>query len=142
MRILVADPVAEEGIEALKAQAEVDVKLGLKPDELKSIIGDYDALIVRSETKATADIIQAGKKLQVIARAGVGVDNIDVEAATQRGIVVLNAPTGNAISAAEHAIALMLALARHIPQAHARLKSGVWQRREFMGVEVRNKTLL
>jgi D-3-phosphoglycerate dehydrogenase len=141
MKVLVADPLAEEGIEVLKHQAEVDVKLKLKPEELKSIIGNYDALIVRSETKATADIIEAGKKLQVIARAGVGLDNIDVEAATRKGIVVVNAPTGNTIAAAEHAIALMMALARHVPQANARLKSGVWQRSEYMGTELRGKTL-
>lgn len=120
MKILIADPVAKEGIEALKAQADVDVKLGLKPDELKKVIGDYEALVVRSETKATADIIQAGTKLQVIARAGVGLDNIDVEAATRQGVVVVNAPTGNTIAAAEHTVAMMLALARHIPQANAK----------------------
>ena len=141
MKVLIADPVAEEGIEALRAQAEVDVKLKLKPEELKSIIGDYEALIVRSETRASADIIEAGKKLQVIARAGVGLDNIDVEAATRQGVVVVNAPTGNTIAAAEHAVALMLALARHIPQANARLKSGVWQRSDYVGTELNNKTL-
>jgi D-3-phosphoglycerate dehydrogenase len=141
MKILIADPVAKEGIEALKAQAEVDVKLGLKPEELKSIIGDYEALIVRSETKATADVIQAGRKLQVIARAGVGLDNVDVEAATRQGVVVVNAPTGNTMAAAEHTIAMMLALARHIPQANAKLKSGVWQRSDYMGIELRSKTL-
>jgi D-3-phosphoglycerate dehydrogenase len=141
MKVLVVDPVAEEGIEALRSHVEVDVKLGIKPDELRNIIGDYDALIVRSETKVTADIIKAGKKLQVIARAGVGLDNIDVEAATRHGIVVVNAPTGNTIAAAEHTMALMLALARHIPQANTKLKSGIWQRTEFMGTELRNKTL-
>jgi D-3-phosphoglycerate dehydrogenase len=141
MKILVADPVAKEGIEALKAQADVDVKLGLKPDELKKVIGDYEALVVRSETKATADIIQAGTKLQVIARAGVGLDNIDVEAATRQGVVVVNAPTGNTIAAAEHTVAMMLALARHIPQANAKLKSGAWQRSDYMGTELRGKTL-
>ncbi|MCJ7514760.1 MAG: phosphoglycerate dehydrogenase [Dehalococcoidia bacterium] len=141
MKILIADPVAEEGIEFLKTQAEVDVKLGLKPEELKAIIGDYEALIVRSETKATAEIIQAGKKLQVIARAGVGLDNIDVEAATRQGVVVVNAPTGNTFAAAEHTMALMLALARHVPQANAKLKSGVWQRKDYMGVELRGKIL-
>src|SRR4030043_1195216 len=141
MKILVADPVAKEGIEALQAQAEVDVKLGLKPEELKNIIGDYDALIVLSGTKATADIIPAGKKLQVIARAGVGLDNIDVEAATRQGVVVVNAPTGNTMAAAEHTIAMMLALARHIPQANAKLKAGVWQRSDYMGIELRGKTL-
>lgn len=141
MKILVADPVAKEGVELLKSQAEVDVKVGLKPDELKAIIGDYEALVVRSETKATAEIIQAGKKLQVIARAGVGLDNIDLEAATKQGIVVVNAPTGNTMAAAEHTMAMMLSLARHIPQAHAKLKSGVWQRSDYMGTELRGKTL-
>jgi D-3-phosphoglycerate dehydrogenase len=141
MRILVADPIAEEGIDALRAHAEVDVKTGLKRDELINIIGDYDAVIVRSETKITADVIQAGKRLQAIGRAGVGVDNIDVEAATKKGIVVVNAPTGNTISAAEHTIAMMLALARHIPQANTRLKGGEWRRQDFMGTELKNKTL-
>ncbi len=141
MKVLIADPVAEEGIKALQTQAEVLVKLGLKPEELKAIIGNYDALIVRSETKVTADIIEAGRKLQTIARAGAGLDNIDVDAATRKGIVVVNAPTGNTISAAEHTIALMLASARHIPQANNTLKSGVWQRSAFLGTELRGKTL-
>ena len=141
MKVLVTEPVAQEGIDLLSQQAEVDVKLGLEPGELISIIDGYEALVVRSETKVTAEVIKAGKKLRVIARAGTGVDNIDVEAATKGGIVVVNAPTGNIISAAEHTVALMLALARHIPQAHTSLKSGEWQRHQFMGVEVRNKTL-
>ncbi len=141
MKVLITDPLAKEGIEILKSHAEVDVKLGIKPEELQNIIGDYHALIVRSETKVTADIIRAGRKLQVIARAGVGLDNIDVEAATRQGIVVVNAPTGNTIAAAEHTMALMLALARHIPQANNKLKSGVWQRSEFTGTELKNKTL-
>ena len=141
MKVLVTDPIAQEGIEALKPHAEVDVRLGITPEELRKIIGDYHALIVRSETKVTADIIAAGKKLQVIARAGVGLDNIDVAAATRQGIVVVNAPTGNTIAAAEHTMALMLALARHIPQANNKLKSGVWQRNEFIGTELKNKTL-
>ena len=142
MKVLIADPIAEEGIEALKAaKIDVDVKLGLKPEELKSIIGDYEALIVRSETRATAEVIQAGKRLQVIARAGVGLDNIDLDAATHQGIVVVNAPTGNTIAATEHTVALMLALARHIPQANARLKSGVWKRTDYVGTELKNKTL-
>ncbi|MBI2909771.1 MAG: phosphoglycerate dehydrogenase [Chloroflexi bacterium] len=140
-RILVADPVAEEGIDVLKPHAEVDVKTGLKPEELLSIIGEYDGLVVRSETKVTEKVIEAGKRLQVIGRAGVGVDNIDVESATRRGIVVVYAPTGNTISAAEHTIALMLSMARNIPQASALLKAGQWKRSEFTGVEVRNKTL-
>jgi len=141
MKVLIADKLAEEGINILRPHAEVDVKTGLKPEELIAIIGDYDALIVRSQTKVTADVIKAGKKLQVIARAGVGVDNVDIDEATQHGIIVVNAPTGNTISAAEHTIALMLALARNIPQANTMLRGGVWKRSAFMGTEVRNKTL-
>ncbi len=141
MKVLITEPIANEGIDILRSSAQVDIKLGLKSEEIISIIGDYEALIVRSQTQVSAKVIAAGKKLQVIARAGVGVDNIDVEEATRCGIVVVNAPTGNTISAAEHTIALMLSLARHIPQANAMLKSGVWQRSDFMGTEVRNKTL-
>ncbi len=141
MKVLVSDPLSKEGIEILRSCAEVDVKTGLKPEELISIIGDYEALVVRSQTQVTAKVIEAGKKLQIIGRAGVGVDNIDVDEATRRGILVVNAPTGNTIAATEHTIALMLALARHIPQANASLKSGAWKRNDFMGIEVRNKTL-
>ena len=141
MKVLVADSVADEGIDILRSYAQVDIKLGLKPEEIISIIGDYEALVVRSRTKVSPKVIEAGKKLQVVARAGVGVDNIDVEAATRHGIMVVNAPTGNTISAAEHTIALMLSLARHIPQANAMLKSGVWQRSDFMGIEVKDKVL-
>ncbi len=141
MKVLVADSVDKEGIDILRTATEVDVKTGLKEDELVAIIGDYDALVVRSQTQVTAKVIQAGKKLQVIGRAGVGIDNINVEEATRHGIVVVNAPTGNTTAAAEHAIALMLALARHIPQANMVLKSGAWRRNDFIGTEVRNKTL-
>jgi D-3-phosphoglycerate dehydrogenase len=141
MKVLVADPIAQEGIDILSEYAQVDVKARLKPEEIISIISDYEAIIVRSQTKVTADIIEMGKKLQVIGRAGVGVDNIDIDAATLKGIVVVNAPTGNTISAAEHSIALMLALARHIPSANALLKTGVWRREDFMGAEVTGKTL-
>ncbi len=141
MKAFVTDSITEEGLEILRRQAQVDVKVGLKPEEIVATIGDYEALVVRSQTQVTAKIIEAGKKLQVIARAGVGLDNIDVEEATRRGIVVVNAPTGNTVSAAEHTIALMLSLARHIPQANAMLKSGVWRRSEFMGTELRDKTL-
>ncbi|MBI4283276.1 MAG: phosphoglycerate dehydrogenase [Chloroflexi bacterium] len=141
MKVLVADSIGEEGIGILRSSAEVDIRTGLKPEELISIIGNYEALVVRSQTKVTAAVIAAGNKLQVIGRAGVGVDNIDVDEATRRGIPVVNAPTGNTTAAAEHTVALMLALARHIPQANAVLKSGVWRRDDFMGTEVRNKTL-
>ncbi len=141
MKILITDPVPDEGIAILRSTAEVDIKTGLKPEEIKAIIGNYEALLVRSQTKVTGDIIEAGKKLEVIARAGVGIDNIDVETATRCGIMVVNAPTGNTVSAAEHTIALMLALARYVPQANAALKSGAWRRSDFMGTELRGKTL-
>jgi D-3-phosphoglycerate dehydrogenase len=141
MKVLVADPIAEEGIEIIRPVAEVDVKTGLKTEELVAIIGDYEGLLVRSQTQVTAEIIAAGRKLQVIGRAGVGIDNIDVDEATRRGIVVVNAPTGNTVSAAEHTLALMLALARHIPQASTALKGGAWQRSRFMGTELRGKIL-
>ena len=140
-RVLVSDAIAAEGVERLRASAAVDVKVGLKPNELKAILGDYDALVVRSETKVTRDVVEAGSKLQVIARAGIGVDNIDLEAATARGIAVVNAPTGNTVAAAEHTIALMLAMARNVPQAHMSMKQGQWKRSSFMGIELRNKTL-
>lgn len=141
MKVLVADALSAEGVEIMKAVAQVDIKTGLKPEELISIISDYEGLVVRSQTQVTAPVIEAGKKLIVIGRAGVGVDNIDLKAATQRGIVVVNAPTGNTISAAEHAIALMLTMARKIPQANSSLKAGKWERSKFMGTELRGKTL-
>ncbi|MFA5628932.1 MAG: phosphoglycerate dehydrogenase [Dehalococcoidales bacterium] len=141
MKVLVADPIAQEGVDLLSKHAQVDVKTKLTPEEIVSIIGDYDALIVRSQTQVTADIIAAGKKLQIIGRAGVGIDNIDTNAASQQGIIVVNAPTGNTVSAAEHSVALMLALARNIPQANSSLRSCKWQRSSFMGTEVKGKTL-
>jgi len=141
MKVLITEPISDEGIDVLRSYARVDIKLGLKSEEIISTIGDYEALVVRSQTQVSAKVIEAGEKLQVIARAGVGVDNINVEEATRRGIVVVNAPTGNTISAAEHTIALMLSLARHIPQANAMLKTGVWRRNDFMGTEVRDKIL-
>ncbi len=141
-KVLVCDPIAEDGIKALEEfGAQVDVRLGMSPEELSSVIGEYDAVIVRSETKITAETIAAAKRLQIIGRAGIGVDNIAVDAATERGVLVLNAPTGNIISAAEHTIALMLALARNVPQANASLKGGRWDRKRFVGVELRGKTL-
>lgn len=141
VRILVADPIAEEGIAILRGVADVDVITKQAPDELLRRIPDYDALVVRSETKVTAPVIEAGTRLRAIGRAGVGVDNIDVEAATRKGITVVNAPTGNTIAATEHTIALLLALARNVPQAHLALKAGRWDRAKFTGVEVRNKVL-
>ena len=140
-KILIADPIAQEGLELLKSQADVDVMTGMQPEELLAVVGEYDALVVRSETKVTASVIEAGKKLQVVARAGIGVDNIDLDAATSAGIAVVNAPTGNTVAAAEHTLALMLALSRNIPSAHQSMKKGEWKRSAFMGIEVRNKTL-
>jgi len=141
MKILVADPIAQEGIEILRSYAQVDIKAKLEPEQLKALIGDYDALIVRSQTQVGADVIESGKKLKVVGRAGVGTDNINVDAATRNGIVVVNAPTGNTIAAAEHTIALMLALARNVSQADGQLKSGKWLREKLVGTELRSKTL-
>lgn len=140
-RVLVADPIASEGVELLRKHACVDVKAGLPPADLLAIVGEYEALVVRSETRVTAQVVQAGRRLQVIGRAGVGVDNIDLDAATARGIAVVNAPTGNTFAAAEHTLALLLSLARKVPQANASVKAGEWRRRDFMGVELRGKTL-
>jgi len=133
--------LGEEGLALLRKHAEVDVRTGLKEDELVAIIGDYDGLVVRSGVQVTARILDAARKLQVIGRAGVGTDNIDLEAATRHGILVVNAPTSNTIAAAEHTIAMMLALARHIPMADATMRKGGWDRTKFVGVEVRDKVL-
>ncbi len=141
MKVLITDDISEEGIESLRNVAQVDIKPNLAPQGIIDIIGDYDALIVRSQTQVTESIIEAGRNLQVIARAGVGIDNVDVDAATRCGVLVVNAPTGNTVSAAEHTIALLLASARNVPQANASLKSGQWRRNEFMGTELRGKTL-
>jgi len=142
-RVLVSDTLAEEGLAVLRDDPRVElvVQTGLAPDELKAAIKGAHALVVRSATKVTADIIEAGDVLTVIGRAGVGVDNIDVEAATRRGIVVCNSPEGNTVAAAEHTMALMLALARNIPAANASVAAGEWKRSQFMGVELLNKTL-
>ncbi len=140
-KVLVSDPIAPEGIEILRRVADVDVKTGLTKDELASIIGEYDALAVRSETKVTADILARAGKLKIIGRAGVGVDNIDVDVATSRGILVVNSPEGNTLAAAELTFAMLLALARSIPQADQSLRAGKWDRKKFMGSEVYDKTL-
>lgn len=139
--MLVSDPLAEEGIDILKGFADVDVNTGLTEDQLVDIIGNYDALLVRSGTEVTARVIDAGAKLKFIGRAGAGVDNIDTEAATRRGIIVANAPEGNTLAATEHTMAMMLSLARNIPQATASLKKGEWKRSKFMGVELNDKVL-
>lgn len=143
MKILISDKLAEEGVEILKAVKEftVDINTGLKPDELKKIIKNYDALIVRSGTTVTADIIEAADKLKFIGRAGVGLDNVDLKAATKKGIVAMNTPAGNTTSTAEQTFSLILALSRNIAQACASLKAGKWERSKFGGVELYGKRL-
>lgn len=140
-KILVADPLAEDGLERLRRAGDVTVVSKLPEAELIKRIADFDALIVRSETRVTAPIIEAGNRLRVVGRAGVGVDNIDVPAATRRGILVVNAPRGNIVAAAEHTVALLFALARWVPQADASMRRGEWTRSKFIGTEIRGKTL-
>ncbi|PIQ97719.1 MAG: phosphoglycerate dehydrogenase [Nitrospinae bacterium CG11_big_fil_rev_8_21_14_0_20_56_8] len=143
MKVLVSDSLSATGIEILKNESgiKVDVKTGLPKEELIAAIPAYDALIVRSATKVTADIIEAGTNLKVIGRAGIGVDNIDLDAAGKKGIIVMNAPEGNIITTAEHALALMMAMARNIPQADASIKKKEWAPKKFMGVELHGKVL-
>ncbi|MCJ1482621.1 hypothetical protein MMC06_002787 [Schaereria dolodes] len=140
-RVLIPEKVSPDGLTLLRKTLHVEERKGLSPDDILNIIADYDALIVRSETKVTADLLQAGKKLKVVARAGVGVDNVDVEAATRLGIIVVNSPSGNIGAAAEHTIALLLAVARNITDGCSSLKAGKWERSRLVGVEVKGKTL-
>ncbi|MEA2167523.1 MAG: D-3-phosphoglycerate dehydrogenase / 2-oxoglutarate reductase, partial [Solirubrobacteraceae bacterium] len=128
MKVLVAEKLADSGVDALRAHFDVDVAIDLSPEELADRIGDYDGLLIRSATQVTAELIARADKLKVVGRAGIGVDNVDVEAATKRGIVVANAPQSNIVAAAEHTMALMLAVARNVPRAHASLTSGKWER--------------
>lgn len=141
MRVLVTEPLSERGLALLRKDFEVDIREDLARGGLAEAIGPYDALIVRSQTRVDAPVIEAGGKLKVIARAGIGLDNVDVETATRRGIVVVNAPQSNIIAAAEHTMALMLAQARNIPQASAALRDGTWDRPRYQGVELAGKTL-
>jgi D-3-phosphoglycerate dehydrogenase len=138
MRVLVREEIAPAGVELLRSRFEVDEDA---ESDLAGIIGNYDAIVIRSATKLTADLIAKGTKLKVIGRAGVGVDNVDVEAATRQGIVVANAPESNVVSAAEHTVGLLVALARNIPQAHAALVDGRWEREKWGGVELAEKPL-
>ena len=140
MKILAADGISPEGI-ALLADYEVDVRDKISHEELAEVIGGYDALMVRSASKVSADIIERADRLKIIGRAGVGVDNIDVKAATERGIIVINSPGGNTIAATEHTMAMMLSLARNIPAADATMHTGGWNRKAYVGVELRGKTL-
>ena len=142
MKVLISDSISTKGVEILKkAGLDVDVKTGMKPEELVAVIGDYHGLAVRSATKVTAKIIDAAANLRVIGRAGSGLDNVDLTAATKKGIVVMNTPGGNTITTAEHTFSLMCAMARQIPQATASMKEGKWEKKRFMGVELFNKTL-
>lgn len=141
-KVLIADKLSPEAIDIFKRnKIEVDVKTGLNADELKQIVGQYDGIAIRSATKVTKDILQHAKNLKVVGRAGIGVDNVDVPAATARGVVVMNTPFGNSITTAEHAIAMMMALARQLPQASASTHAGKWEKNKFMGIELYGKTL-
>ncbi|NQT29044.1 MAG: phosphoglycerate dehydrogenase [Candidatus Saganbacteria bacterium] len=142
MKVLASDKIAEIGLKMLKdAGIDAEMKTGLPENELVKIIPEYDALIVRSATKVTPKIIEAGKKLKIIGRAGVGVDNVDLPTATKNGVIVVNSPEGNTVAAAEHTWAMLLSMARQIPQAYSKLKAGSWDRKSFKGIEVLNKTL-
>ncbi|HEX8216634.1 MAG TPA: NAD(P)-dependent oxidoreductase, partial [Allosphingosinicella sp.] len=141
-KVLISDPMDSNAAKVFRSHGvEVDERPGLSKDELKSIVGDYDGLAIRSATKVTADLLDAAAKLKVVGRAGIGVDNVDIPAATARGIVVMNTPFGNSITTAEHAIALMFALARELPEADASTQAGKWEKNRFMGVELTSKTL-
>lgn len=142
-RVLIADELSPRGVELLRSspKIEVDVKVGMKPDELLDVIGRYDGLVVRSATKVTAEVLQKAERLKIVGRAGIGVDNIDVEAASRRGVIVENTPSGNAVTTAEHAICLLCAMVRQIPQATASMKAGKWDKKRFQGVELLGKTL-
>ncbi len=143
VKVLISDPLAKEGIDRLKKEDGFSIREapGLSQEELIKTIPEYDALIVRSETKVTEEVIRAASRLKVIGRAGTGLDNIDITSATKRGIIVMNTPEANTISVAEHTISMILAISRNIPQAHFSLRSGEWSRKKFMGTEVYGKIL-
>lgn len=142
MKVLISDNLSPSGVKILEeAGLDVDMNTGLAPEELKKIIGNYDGLVIRSATRVTADLLESADKLKVVGRAGIGLDNVDIPAASQKGVVVMNAPDGNATTAAEHAIAMMMSLSRNIPQATASMKEGKWEKKQFMGREVTGKTL-
>lgn len=142
-KVLVSDNLGDTGVQMFhEAEGiDVDVKTGMTPEQLKAVIGGYDALVIRSATRVTADIVEAGKRLKVIGRAGIGLDNVDIPAASKRGIVVMNTPTGNVVTTAEHAIAMMLALSRNIPTGTSTMKDGKWEKKRLQGREIFNKTL-
>ena len=141
-KVLISDKLSPRAIEIFKENGvEVDVKVGMTPDELIACIGEYDGLAIRSATKVTEAVLNAAKKLKVVGRAGIGVDNVDTKAATARGVVVMNTPFGNSVTTAEHAIAMMFSLARQIPQASSSTHANKWEKNKFMGVELTGKTL-
>jgi D-3-phosphoglycerate dehydrogenase len=142
-KVLVADSISTKGVDLLRGDGEldVDVKTGLKENDLLQIVPEYSAIVVRSQTRITARVIEAARKLKAVGRAGVGVDNVDVEAATRRGVIVMNTPAGNTVSTAEHAFSLLVSIARNIPQAHSSVKAGQWDRKSFEGVELHGKTI-
>ncbi len=141
-KVLISDELSPRAVEIFKERGvDVDVKVGLKPEQLRAIVGDYDGLAIRSATKVTAEVLAVADKLKVVGRAGIGVDNVDIKAATARGVVVMNTPFGNAITTAEHAIALMFAVARQVPAADASTQAGKWEKNRFMGAELSFKTL-
>src|SRR6266513_1998006 len=141
-RVLVTEELAPRGLDRLRAGGnDVDVRLGLSPEELLEAVPGAHALVIRSATKVTAEVLEAGSDLVVVGRAGIGLDNVDQDAATRRGVMVVNAPQSNILSAAEHAMALLLAQARNVPQAHAALKAGKWERSKWEGVELHGKVL-
>ncbi len=141
--VIITDNISQEGIEILSKEGDIDVdiKAGIKSDELKKVIGDYDALITRSGTTITASLLENPGRLRIIGRAGVGIENINVEAASKKGIIVMNAPTGNTLAATELTMGIMLAAARKIPLANNSLKEGKWDRKRFMGIQLYNKIL-
>ena len=141
MKVLVKEKIADSGVELLRRSFDVDLGLEMSEQELMQSIGEYDALLVRSATQVTPDLIERAERLKVIGRAGTGVDNVDIPAATRRGIIVANAPESNSVAAAEHTLALMLALCRNVPRAHASLTGGAWERPKFKGTELYGKTL-
>ena len=141
-KVLISDELSPRAVEILSERGcDVDFKPGLKPAELRAIVGNYEGLAFRSATQVTAEVLAEAKKLKVVGRAGVGVDNVDIKAATAHGVVVMNTPFGNAITTAEHAIALMFAVAREIPAADTSTQAGKWEKNKFMGVEITAKTL-
>ena len=142
MKVLISDNLAPVGEKILReAGLEVDVRTGLSPEELAKVIPAYDGLVIRSATRVTAEILEAAENLKVVGRAGIGLDNVDVAAASKKGVIVMNAPDGNATTAAEHAIAMLMSLTRNIPQATASMKAGKWEKKKFQGHEVTGKTV-